>query len=153
MESPYAAENKMSYWDERMTLEYIKKLNNIFRELQKLERDLLMLLKERRKVVQTGFDTLIMREDAANILGLCTRQFDRIVKSGQLRGYNTIYGVRFRMGDVIAFGQMRGEVNSVLILKRYNPWSKKMTDLDKVLGQIMNVDLSHAPMDIEMDEY
>ena len=83
MESPYAAENKMSYWDERMTLEYIKKLNKIFRELQKLERDLLMLLKERRKIVQTGFDTLIMREDAANILGLCTRQFDRIVKSGQ----------------------------------------------------------------------
>ena len=48
------------------------------------------------------------------------------------------------MGDIIAYGQMRGEVNSDLVLKKYNPWSKRMTDLDKVLGQLMNVDLSHA---------
>ena len=33
-------------------------------------------------------------------------------------------------------------------LKKYNPWSKRMTDLDKVLGQLMNVDLSHVPMDL-----
>ena len=43
---------------------------------------------------------------------------------------------------------MRGEVNSDLVLKKYNPWSKRMTDLDKVLGQLMNVDLSYAPMDL-----
>lgn len=93
-----------------------------------------------------------MREDAANMLGLCSRQFDRIAKTGQIKPYETIYGPRYRMGDVIALGQMRGEVNSILILKRYNPWSKRMTDLDKVQGQIMNVVLSHAPLDLYEEE-
>ena len=97
---------------------------------------------------QQGFDTLVMREDAANILSLSTRQFDRIASARKIPSYLTIYGIRYRMGDLVAYGQMRGEVNSILVLKKYNPWSKKMTDLDKVLGQLMNVDLSHAPMDL-----
>ena len=40
------------------------------------------------------------------------------------------------MEDIIAYGQMRGKVNCDLELKKYNPWSKRMTDLDKVLGQL-----------------
>jgi len=138
----------MTYWEQQTTLDYIKKLDKLFRDLQKIERDLLLLLKERRKVVQQGFDTLVMREDAANILGLSTRQFDRIVSARKIPSYQTIYGVRFRMGDLVAYGQMRGEVNSILVLKKYNPWSKKMTDLDKLLGQIMHVDLSNTPMEL-----
>lgn len=148
METFTESTNRFDPREERDTFKYLQELQRIFRDLQKLERQLLILLKERRQQVQTGFDTLIMREDAANLLGLCTRQFDRIAKAGKIRSYNTIYGVRYRMGDVIAFGQMRGEVNSVLILKRYNPWSKRMTDLDKLMGQLMDVDLSHTPMDL-----
>ena len=79
-----------------------------------------------------GFDTLIMREDAANMLAITTRQIDRLSSAGEKPVYKTIHGTRFRMGD-----------------KKYNPWSKRMTDLDKVLGQLMNVDLSHAPMDLD----
>lgn len=99
--------------------------------------------------MQTGFDTLIMREDAANMLAITTRQIDRLSRAGKIPVYETIHGKRFRMGDIIAYGQMRGEVNCDLVLKKYNPWSKRMTDLDKVLGQLMNVDLSHAPMDLD----
>lgn len=140
--------DRMSIAEERNTYDYIKRLDKIFKDLQKVERDLILLLKERRKMVQMGFDTLIMREDAANILGLSTRQFDRIASARKIPAYQTIYGTRYRMGDIIAYAQMRGEVNSVLLLRKYNPWSKRMSDLDKLLGQIMNVDLSHAPMDI-----
>ena len=74
----------MTYWEQQTTMEYIKKLDKLFRDLQKIERDLLLLLKERRKIVQQGFDTLVMREDAANILGLSTRQFDRIVSARKI---------------------------------------------------------------------
>ena len=96
-----------------------------------------------------GFDTLIMREDAANMLAITTRQIDRLSSAEKIPVYKTIHGTRFRMGDIIAYGQMRGKVNCDLELKKYNPWSKRMTDLDKVLGQLMNEDLSHAPMDLD----
>ena len=136
---------------EKATFEYVKKLEKLYRDLQKIERELLLLLKERRKQVQAGFDTLVMREDAANMLGLSTRQLDRLTASGKITGYETIYGMRFRMGDIVAFGQMRGELRQVLTLKHYNPWSKEMSDLDRLLGQIMDVDLSHSPMALKKD--
>lgn len=140
--------DRFSYSEDRDTHEYLLALLKLFRQVQKLERDFLLLLKERRTVIETGFDTLVMREDAAQILGLSTRQFDRIAKSGKLKAYKTIYGTRYRMGDIVAFAQMRGEVNSALILKDYNPWSKRMTDLDKLLGQLTKMDLSHPPLDL-----
>jgi len=143
--------DRISIAEERNTYDYMKRLDKLFKDLQKIERDLIILLKERRKSVQLGFDTLIMREDAANMLGLSTRQLDRITHACKIPVYKTIYGTRYRMGDVIAYGQMRGEVNSVLLLKKFNPWSKRMTDLDKLMGQLMNVDISHAPMDIADD--
>jgi hypothetical protein len=44
------------------------------------------------------------------------------------------------MGNLVANGQMRGDGQQHIVLKRHNSWSKKMTDLEKVLGQIMYVD-------------
>ena len=98
--------------------------------------------------LESGFDTLYKREEAAWIIGLSTRQFDRIVKAGRLKGYETAYGHRYRLGDLIAYSQMRGETQSVLIPKAFNPWTKRMTDLDKLLGQIMKIDVSHPPIDL-----
>ena len=131
------------------TYKYIVELLKLFRDLQKNERTLIILLKERRMQLETGFDTLLDREEAARCLELSTRQLDRITASGRLKRYETIYGLRFRLGDLIAFAQMRGEANHVLLVKPFNPWSKRMTDLDKLLGKILKIDLSHQPMDLE----
>ena len=134
--------------EDKETYKYIVELMRLFRDLQKIERSLIILLKERRLELETGFDTLLDREEASRVIGLSTRQFDRIVAAGRLQRYETIYGLRFRLGDLIVYCQMRGETHSQLILKQFNPWSKRMTDLDKLLGQIMKIDLSHAPMDL-----
>ena len=134
--------------EEKDTYEYIVQLMRLFRDLQKIERSLIILLKERRIQLETGFDTLVEREEAARLIGLSTRQLDRITVSGRLKRYETIYGLRFRLGDLIAYSQMRGEAHNDLVLKQFNPCSKRMTDLDKLLGQIMNLDLSHTPMDL-----
>ena len=134
--------------EEKDTYEYIVQLMRLFRDLQKIERSLIILLKERRIQLETGFDTLVEREEAARLIGLSTRQLDRITVSGRLKRYETIYGLRFRLGDLIAYSQMRGEAHNDLVLKQFNPWSKRMTDLDKLLGQIMKLDLSHTPMDL-----
>mgnify|MGYP007069918793 FL=1 len=132
--------------EEKDTYEYIVQLMRLFRDLQKIERSLIILLKERRIQLETGFDTLVEREEAARLIGLSTRQLDRITVSGRLKRYETIYGLRFRLGDLIAYSQMRGEAHNDLVLKQFNPCSKRMTDLDKLLGQIMKLDLSHTPI-------
>lgn len=138
---------EMTY-QERETYKYITQLMKLFRDLQKIERALIMLLKERRIELESGFDTLLDREEAARVIGLSTRQLDRITMAGRLTRHETIYGLRFRLGDLIAYCQMRGEAQSELVLKQFNPWSKRMTDLDKLLGQITKIDLSHPPMDL-----
>ena len=124
--------------EEKDTYEYIVKLMKLFRDLQKIERSLIMLLKERRIQLETGFDTLLDREESAMLIGLSTRQLDRITMSGRLKRYETVYGLRYRLGDLIAYAQMRGEAQNDLVLKPFNPWSKRMTDLDN----------SHQPMDL-----
>ena len=100
----------MTTAEEKTTYDYFMAVEKLYQELQSLERKLLLLLKQRRAQIGMGFDTLITREEAATMIGICTRQLDRIAeKKGILKPYTTIYGLRYRMGDVVAYVQMRCE--------------------------------------------
>lgn len=85
--------------EERENYDYLKKLDRLFRDLQKIERDLIMLLKERRKLVQTGFDTLIMREDAANMLAITTGRLTAYPDLGKFR-YTKRYMARDSVWEI-----------------------------------------------------
>ena len=62
--------------EEKDTYEYIVQLMRLFRDLQKIERSLIILLKERRIQLETGFDTLVEREEAARLIGLSHTPMD-----------------------------------------------------------------------------
>lgn len=129
------------------TAHYLVEVERLYAELQKIERQLLALLKARRVEARQGFDALITREEAAKLIDISTRQLDRLREKGGLRSCQTVYGVRYRMGDIIAYAQMRCEVKNIPLPR---PYRKKgyMSDLDKMLGELMEYDLSLTPTHI-----
>ena len=142
--------DEMTRQEDNDTYKYLVAIEKLYREIQKIERQLIILLKERRLQLETGFDTLLTREDAAQVLGMSVRQLDRLTNEKHLiRRYETIYGLRFRMGDIVAYSQMRCEADKLIPPKPFNPKSKRMSDLDKLMGQIIKFDLSHQPMSLD----
>lgn len=60
----------MTRQEDNDTYKYLVAIEKLYREIQKIERQLIILLKERRLQLETGFDTLLTREDAAQVLGM-----------------------------------------------------------------------------------
>lgn len=123
---------------------FLVELERIYGEFQNLERDLLALLRAHRIEARQGFDALIDREQAAKVLGMSVQSLDRIHEKGGLRSYNTAYGMRFRMGDIIAYAQMRCEAKNISMPR---PYRKKgyMSDLDRMIGELSGYDFTLPP--------
>lgn len=95
--------------------------------------------------------TPFTREEAAATIGISTRLFDRIAKKkGILKPYETIYGLRYRIGDVVAYMQMRCEGAVFSTPKPFNIKSKrKMSDLDRLMSQSIRFDIDHQPLSLD----